>query len=244
MCKCSSNNCSCNSAIVPKGPQGNIGPQGIQGLPGENGDNGNYVVQTVEPDGSNCPAGGVKIEVFDGVDNTLINTTYVCNFYYKGIFFITSPPDNLDAVISTNPLNRRVIDGDIIIFDTADSFPTFGGLTGYNPTTGVWTCPETGRYDLTFFVHYESPTSAGWTEGGYFLAGICGFGATANNVYVVSNHTVGENNLFIEISGALDSFPITQGDQVCLKVINCTAENYISDSGDTVKMCIRKSGEI
>jgi hypothetical protein len=243
MCTCSSS-CNCNSTTIPKGPQGATGAPGSQGVQGLPGDNGNYVVQTVEPAGVNCPAGGVKIEVFDGVDDTLINTTYVCNFYNKGIFFITSPPDNLDAAPNSPATIRRVIDGDIIIFDTADSFPTFNGLTGYNPTTGIWTCPETGRYDLTFFVHYESPTTAGWTEGGYFLAGICGFGATANNVYVVSNHTVGENNLFIEISGALDSFPINAGSQLCLKVINCTSENYISDEGDTVKMCIRKSGSI
>jgi hypothetical protein len=243
MCTCSGS-CSCNSSIVPKGPQGATGQTGSQGIQGLQGENGNYVVQTVEPEGLNCPAGGVKIEVFDGVDNTLINTTYVCNFYYKGIFFITSPPTDLDAAPASPATIRRVIDGDIIIFDTATSFPTFNGLTGYNPTTGVWTCPETGRYDLTFFVHYESPTDNGWTEGGYFLAGICGFNTTANNVYVVSNHTVGADNLFIEISGALDSFPINQGDQLCLKVINCTDTDYVSDIGDTVKMCIRKSGEI
>jgi hypothetical protein len=244
MCTCSGS-CNCNSTTIPKGPQGAQGNQGIQGVQGLPGDNGNYVVQTVEPEGLNCPAGGVKIQVFDGVDNTLINTTYVCNFYNKGIFFIKTSPQDLNAAPASPATIRRVIDGNIIIFDTADSFPTFNGLTGYNPTTGVWTCPETGRYDLSFFVHYESPTDDGWLlEGGYFLAGICGFGATANNVYVVSNHTVGQNNLFIEISGALDSFPINVGSQLCLKVINCTSENYVSDVGDTVKMCIRKSGNI
>lgn len=39
MCSCSGN-CNCNSATIPRGPQGlqgNIGPQGSQGLPGING---------------------------------------------------------------------------------------------------------------------------------------------------------------------------------------------------------------
>jgi hypothetical protein len=115
-------------------------------------------------------------------------------------------------------------------------------LLGYNSSTGIWTCPETGRYDLSFFIHLESlDTVNGWEpNGGYFLGGICGFGATQLNVYTTSCHTIGPETSYIEISGSIDSFPIDQNQQLCLKVLNCSNDNYVSDQGDTVKMTIRQ----
>lgn len=235
MCTCLGS-CNCNSTTIPKGPQGATGatgPQGIQGLPGENGDNGNYVVQTVEPAGSNCPAGGVKIEVFNGVDDTLINTTYICNSYFEGFFGLATPP-NLDAAPAI-PTSRRVIDGEIQIVNES-----YDDQNAYNPTTGVWTCPETGRYDLSYYAHYSSPTGGGWIEGGYFIAGICK--NNTGDVYVASTHYIGTDTLYVEIAGAFNGLVLTAGTELVLKVVNCTEENYISKIGDIVKMSIRKVG--
>jgi hypothetical protein len=80
----------------PKGAKGDTGEQGPQGLKGDNGEKGsdglngnNALIKTsVEVAGSNCPAGGIKVEVgvdenANGVlDNNEINssqTKYVCN---------------------------------------------------------------------------------------------------------------------------------------------------------------------
>jgi hypothetical protein len=236
MCTCSGS-CNCNSATIPKGPQGATGAtgaQGVQGLPGENGTNGNYVVQTVEPAGVNCPAGGVKIEVFNGVDDTLINTTYVCNSYTEG-FFGLAKPENL-AATPFNTLDRRVISGQIQIL----TIESYDDQNAYNPVTGVWTCPETGRYDLSFYAHYSGPTGNPWTEGGYFIAGIC-----VNNdddVYVASTHYIGPNTLYVEVSGSFNGLILTSGTELVFKVNNCTEDNYVSTVGDIVKMSIRKVG--
>jgi hypothetical protein len=233
MCTCSGS-CNCNSTTIPKGPQGATGATGAQGIPGLPGDNGNYVVQTVEPAGANCFAGGVKIEVFNGVDDTLINTTYVCNSYIEG-FFGLAQPDDLNAAPASPSTIRRVIDGDIQLLTTE----VYDDQNAYNPVNGVWTCPETGRYDLSFYVHYQSP-GAEWTEGGYFIAGICT--ASTTDVYVASTHFIGSETLYVEISGSFSGLVLTSGTQLVLKVINCTEDNYISKVGDIVKMSMRKVG--
>ncbi len=75
----------CNGS---QGPQGLIGPQGPQGIQGVPGPNGALVRSTVEPIGSNCPTGGIKLEFGQDTNNNgqldanEINsslTRYVCN---------------------------------------------------------------------------------------------------------------------------------------------------------------------
>jgi hypothetical protein len=82
------NNCCGNETITFPGLQGIQGIQGIQGEQGDPGDPGvqgdpgtpgNYTVTTDEPGGVNCANGGVKIELFDGSDDSLISTHYACN---------------------------------------------------------------------------------------------------------------------------------------------------------------------
>lgn len=56
------------------------GPPGPPGQDGADGINGNYVVSTNVPTGNPyCPCGGVKLQLFSGATNTLINQYYVCN---------------------------------------------------------------------------------------------------------------------------------------------------------------------
>jgi len=47
MCSCSGS-CNCNSATIPRGPQGVPGPQGNQGIPGTNGTTPTITVGTVD----------------------------------------------------------------------------------------------------------------------------------------------------------------------------------------------------
>lgn len=55
------------------------GADGTNGEPGIDGNNGNYTVQTAEAPGANCPNGGVKLDLYDGITNSLISSNYVCN---------------------------------------------------------------------------------------------------------------------------------------------------------------------
>lgn len=75
----------------PQGIQGDTGPTGPQGLPGVPGPAGAtgpqgpvgtnglnaFVNTTPEPQGTNCPGGGIKVEA--GQDNIVNATSYVCN---------------------------------------------------------------------------------------------------------------------------------------------------------------------
>lgn len=56
------------------------GPQGLRGTNGAAGVNGNYVkVSPVYEGDRHCPCGGVQIDYFDGISETLISTDYACN---------------------------------------------------------------------------------------------------------------------------------------------------------------------
>lgn len=55
------------------------GPRGPKGDPGKDGEDGDYVVTTNVPPGANCPCGGIKVQLYDGTTNTVINQHYVCN---------------------------------------------------------------------------------------------------------------------------------------------------------------------
>ena len=56
------------------------GPPGPPGEPGEDGVDGNYVVTTALAIGNPfCPCGGIEVQLYDGVTNTIINQYYVCN---------------------------------------------------------------------------------------------------------------------------------------------------------------------
>lgn len=55
------------------------GPRGPKGDPGKDGEDGDYVVTTNVSPGANCPCGGIKVQLFDGTTNTVINQHYVCN---------------------------------------------------------------------------------------------------------------------------------------------------------------------
>lgn len=63
----------CNIQLTP-------GPAGPAGADGEDGENGNYVVVNEVLIGSPfCPCGGIEIQLFSGITNTVINQYYACN---------------------------------------------------------------------------------------------------------------------------------------------------------------------
>ena len=76
-CKCSSESASRVIGLgYLIGPAGPAGPQGIQGA---SGNNGNYVTVTAEAPGVNCPTGGQKVILYNGITNAIISTNYICN---------------------------------------------------------------------------------------------------------------------------------------------------------------------
>ena len=60
--------------------QEQVGPEGPQGLPGKDGNNGNYIVTVALPSGSSeCPCGGVAIQLWSGTSGTIISQYFACS---------------------------------------------------------------------------------------------------------------------------------------------------------------------
>jgi hypothetical protein len=107
---------------------------------------------------------------------------------------------------------------------------------GYNPATGIWTCPADGRYNLNFFLRIRN-TSTGFSSGSV-IAGLANPSATT--VYVSS--TCGITNIlrYVEISGTALGVDLTAGTQVCLIAVNFSDISYTSNPSDTARITIQK----
>jgi hypothetical protein len=101
----------------------------FSGLTGPSGD---YTIVTTEAPGVNCANGGVKIELFNGLTNALISTSYACN----GINGTDSP--DADVLLYEARIKDQVTtsapDDDQIMIDTIE---------------GVWSRVSTGSYRYT-----------------------------------------------------------------------------------------------
>ena len=116
------------------------------------------------------------------------------------------------------------------------------GGTGYNPTTGEWTCPANGRYNLSFNVSLSHTTdAAGWHTGG--SAGIitAGLVSTSNVIYAANSFTPSASiSPVANIAGNIEGVTLTAGIVIKLKVLNLTGFDYISEANDVATMSIQR----
>jgi hypothetical protein len=214
----------------------------LESLEGAQGPKGDYTVQTSEPAGVNCECGGVKLEVRDGATNEVISTEYICEPCTYGSMYASStsaPQPTLPTqvwdfdntrVCANNPNAVVVTPNEIYDDDNA-----------YDETTGVWTCPATGRYNLNAYVHLTKSTGPnGWYSGapGFFIAGIVSF--TGCNFYAVDQLNVVGPLKHLDITTTLSGVPLAAGTQLCLRVLNATGVNYTPISGDVYRLSIQR----
>lgn len=117
----------------------------------------------------------------------------------------------------------------------------------YNPLTGIWTCPATGRYNLSCYAHYSrnedvngwyNPTYAGDDKFGMFGVGI--FSPTGCSYYCANYHTITGPIRRIDVTAQAIGFPIPAGTQLCVKVWNLTGYDYVNYSGDVIRFSIQR----
>lgn len=153
------------------------------------------------------------------------------------VLIVRGTPNNLSAV--TPGLNTsRLCDGDIQIMGTIE-YDTFSPGT-YAASTGVFTVPEDGVYEISFFQHMSIETGDGWFDPvtpGQLTAGIVS--ATGCNFYCINNFTPVVTTKHASINGSMVA-TFSAGQELTLKVINTTAENYITVLGDVARMSIRR----
>jgi hypothetical protein len=123
--------------------------------------------------------------------------------------------------------------------------------TMYDVTTGIWTCPQTGKYDINYNVYLTAPSTAafGWgdttytpTTGiGQFFIGVTNNGSTtycADSAIVMNRQYL----FHLYLTGGMQGVDITAGTTLVLKIQNMTGINYVSNPGDNIDWAIRRVG--
>lgn len=151
-----------------------------------------------------------------------------------------------------NKVNSNISLGDTVVFNTTTGIIEYQIKDGvnfsqYNQTTGVWTCPQSGRYDFNYNVYLSSPANTyGWGEvGGTFTIGITDTTGSAI-IYCADTFTALENFYYdkIYMTGGIQGKYIPAGTQIVLKIQNLTGIAYtqIPSLGDNIDWAIRRVG--
>ena len=110
----------------------------------------------------------------------------------------------------------------------------------YDPLTGLWTCPTTGIYNLSFYVHLSKVsgvTNIPFTSG-MVIAGI--IANIATGYYCVDTMAVNQITRHIDITGNALGINLTVGTQLKLNILNMTDVDYDPYTGDVARMVIQR----
>jgi hypothetical protein len=171
----------------------------------------------------------------NGIDvdaNTVGNTT-TYTVSTLGAMRAQSAPLNMNAITPTIATSL-IIDGVTQIMSEV-----YDDDAAYNPLTGIWTCPASGRYNLSFYVHMSNETllvTNGFTSG-MVIAGI----VASSGFYAVNTMTIGGFAVrYIDITGQALGMDINFGTQLKLNILNLTNVNYTSDPGDVARFVVQR----
>jgi hypothetical protein len=139
----------------------------------------------------------------------------------------------------------------------------------YDPTTGIWTCPAAGRYNLNCYAHYTlNNGSTGWFGianaqavvntlvpnplplGGvnyttvntikHGMFSVAIMSPTANSQYCGNWISATQNLKHIDITASATGMQLAAGTQLCVKVLNQTFDDYAPISGDIIRFAIQR----
>jgi hypothetical protein len=164
-------------------------------------------------------------------------------------FRASSPPLSIPFV-TPSLVNSEITNGvtikPTVIYQLVNGVIT----TQYNAGTGVWTCPQTGKYDINYNVYLTAPNIGfGWGETTYTTAAGVGqffIGVTNNGTttYCADSAIImNKQYLFhLYLTGGMQGVDITAGTTLVLKIQNMTGINYVTNSGDNIDWAIRRVG--
>jgi hypothetical protein len=162
-----------------------------------------------------------------------------------------TPTINVNTV-TASLANSSIINGVTIVIPVGNiEYQVVDNVTTplYNTTTGVWTCPQTGKYDINYNVYLTCPdqTGFGWgntptTTGAAYTIGVTNINGTT--VYCADTYTVvkGVYTSRIYVTGGIQGKMMTAGEQIVLRHQNMTGINYTATSGDNIDFAIRRVG--
>ena len=164
-------------------------------------------------------------------------------------FRASSPPLSIPFVtpsLANSEITNGVTIKPTVIYQLVNGVIT----TQYNAGTGVWTCPQTGKYDINYNVYLTAPNIGfGWGETTYTTAAGVGqffIGVTNNGTttYCADSAIImNKQYLFhLYLTGGMQGVDITAGTTLVLNIQNMTGINYVTNSGDNIDWAIRRVG--
>ena len=161
-----------------------------------------------------------------------------------------SPTINVNTV--TQNLNNSIIaNGVVVLFPLINvDYQIVNGVTTtqYNPATGIWTCPETGKYDINYNVYLTAPSQTGFGWGDAVTPGTYTIGVTipgaGTSVYCADTFTITPGVFYsrLYLTGGIQGKLITAGTQLVLRHQNMTGINYTGVLGDNIDWAVRRVG--
>ena len=164
-----------------------------------------------------------------------------------------NPTVNVNTV-TASLANSNIANGVVIIMPVGDiNYQIVDGVTTsqYNTTTGIWTCPQTGKYDINYNVYLTCPdqTGFGWgntptTTGAAYSIAVTNPGVSGGTVYCADTFFVikGVYATRIYLTGGIQGITLTAGTEIVLRHQNMTGINYVSEAGDNIDWAIRRVG--
>lgn len=197
------------------------------------------------------------IGTFTGVPAYNLSTTALGNVIETtaGLFgtaFRASSPPLSRTFVAQTLANSEITNG--VTIKPTSIYQIVNGATVttmYDVTTGIWTCPQTGKYDINYNVYLTTPSTAafGWGDTAYTpTTGIGQFfiGVTNNGTITYcadSAIIMNRQYLFhLYLTGGMQGVDITAGTTLVLKIQNMTGVNYVANSGDNIDWAIRRVG--
>ena len=160
-------------------------------------------------------------------------------------------PDSFPSKTFDKP-NSNISLGDTVVFDTTNGVIQYqikdgANFSQYNQTTGIWTCPQTGKYDFNYNVYLSSPANTyGWGQvGGTFTIGITDPTGAAI-IYCADTFTAVRDFYYdkIYMTGGMQGVTISANTQIVLRIQNLTGVAYTQEPsrGDNIEWAIRRVG--
>ena len=196
------------------------------------------------------------IGTFTGVPAYNLSTTALGNVIettaglFGTGFRASSPPLSIPFVtpsLANSEITNGVTIKPTVIYQLVNGVIT----TQYNAGTGIWTCPQTGKYDINYNVYLTTPSTAafGWGDTAYtpttgigqFFIGVTNNGTTtycADSAIIMNRQYL----FHLYLTGGMQGVDITAGTTLVLKIQNMTGINYVSNSGDNIDWAIRRVG--
>ena len=183
------------------------------------------------------------------IDGAILNLQNNQGLFDTAFRATLSPTINVNTV-TQNLSNSKIPNGVVILFPLINvDYQIVNSVTTvqYAPATGIWTCPETGKYDINYNVYLTatSQTGFGWGNvgNGTYTIGVTSPGV-GTSIYCADTVTITPSVFYsrIYLTGGIQGRVLTAGTQLVLRHQNMTGINYTGTVGDNIDWAVRRVG--